>query len=195
MGAWGFWTVWGASALSSVPAAFGASRGCSRAGLQGALWPHSSRRAGAARSARLTSNRKPQLWKPCFFVFRCSKPVFQRRKWKRETKRALFIFFSPPPLSLWFLFVILYFYNKHKPLERQRTKYEFFLLLFTVNFCNNNRKKFWTVLDGLFLVSSYFSLFFFLINSFCCVDWAVSCLHFNFGGRGKEKRLFCRNTQ
>jgi len=83
-------------------------------------------RTGAARSARGAAS-KPKL--EILFVFRCSEPLFQQRKWKRETKRA---FFSLP--SLWFLFVILYFYNKHKPLQRhtEKNKIWFFSLFFSL---------------------------------------------------------------
>lgn len=124
-------------------------------GLQGPLWHHEPRTAAALR-APSNNNRTSNF--EILFVFRCSKPGFQQRKWKRETKRA---FPRPSFLSLWFLFVILYFYNKHKPLERQKTKIRIFPSFFTVNLCKNNEK----ILDYIrWPVPCFFFSFFFLFR-------------------------------
>lgn len=60
-------------------------------------------------------------------------------------------------------------------------------------------KKFWTILDGLFLVSSFpfFFFFAFIFPPFPppFLLYSLRCLHFNFAGGGKEEIMFCRNLQ
>lgn len=104
-------------------------------GLQGPLWHHEPRTVAALR-VPLNNNKTSNF--EIFFVFRCSKPGFQQRKWKRETKRA----FPRPPLSLSLVSICnTLFLQQAQTTRKAENKIWIFPSFFTVNLSKNNEKN------------------------------------------------------
>lgn len=146
----------------------------------------------AALRAPLNNNETSNF--EILFVFRCSKPGFQQRKWKRETKRA----FPHPPASLSLVSICnTLFLQQAKTTRKAENKIWIFPSFFTVNLCKNNEK----ILDYIRWPVSCFFFFFFLFLFYffpfplLFLLYSLSRMHFNFAGGGKEEIMFCRNTQ